>query len=153
MNRLGVPARQYYDLEFDRYDESAAAEHAVTWGKEKEFALSPIRAREMRLCRERTGYEVVPSQHKHLKLRHDGHGDMLLPLRPGDNLSYVDQTDRRRIGHSTRRADTAGQVGGSPHDAVDIAPAGQLREEATGIQLARVRRQRCAQCQTRGEAR
>ena len=43
----------------------------------------------MRLCRERTGYEVVPSQHKHLKLRHDGHGDMLLPLRPGDNLSYV----------------------------------------------------------------
>jgi predicted RNA binding protein YcfA (HicA-like mRNA interferase family) len=58
-------------------------------GKEKGFALSPIRAREMRRFLERTGYEVVPGQHKHLKLRHDGHGDVLLPLRPGDNLSYV----------------------------------------------------------------
>ena len=58
-------------------------------GKEKGFALSPIRAREMRRFLERNGYEVVPGQHKHLKLRHDAHGDVLLPLRPGDNLSYV----------------------------------------------------------------
>ena len=58
-------------------------------GKEKGFALSPIRAREMRRFLERSGYEVVPGQHKHLKLRHDHHGDVLLPLRPGDHLSHV----------------------------------------------------------------
>ena len=58
-------------------------------GKEKGFALSPIRARDMRRFLERNGYEVVPGQHKHLKLRHPSHGDVLLPLRPGDNLSYV----------------------------------------------------------------
>ena len=58
-------------------------------GKEKGFALSPIRAREMRRFLERNGYAVVPGQHKHLKLRHASHGDVLLPLRPGDNLSYV----------------------------------------------------------------
>ena len=58
-------------------------------GKEKGFALSPIRAREMRRFLERNGYEVVPGHHKHLKLRHDYRGDVLLPLRPGDNLSYV----------------------------------------------------------------
>ena len=58
-------------------------------GKEKGFALSPIRAREMRRFLERNGYAVVAGQHKHLKLRHADHGDVLLPLRPTDNLSYV----------------------------------------------------------------
>ena len=58
-------------------------------GKEKGFALSSVRAREMRRFLERNGYEVVPGQHKHLKLRHERYGDVLLPLRPGDNLSYV----------------------------------------------------------------
>jgi predicted RNA binding protein YcfA (HicA-like mRNA interferase family) len=58
-------------------------------GKEKGFALSPIRAREMRRFLERNGYAVLPGQHKHLKLRHASQGDVLLPLRPGDNLSYV----------------------------------------------------------------
>ena len=58
-------------------------------GKEKGFALSPIRAREMRHFLERKGYTVVPGQHKHLKLRHAGYGDVMLPLRPSDNLSYV----------------------------------------------------------------
>ena len=43
----------------------------------------------MRRFLERNGYAVVPGQHKHLRLRHDHHGDVLLPLRPGDNLSYV----------------------------------------------------------------
>ncbi len=28
-------------------------------------------------------------KHKHLRLRHDQHGMVLLPLNPGDNLSYV----------------------------------------------------------------
>ena len=60
-----------------------------TVGKEKGFALSPIRAREMRRFLERQGYEVVAGQHKHLKLKHPSHGDVLLPLRPSDNLSYV----------------------------------------------------------------
>jgi hypothetical protein len=43
----------------------------------------------MRRFLERSGYEVVPGQHKHLKLKHERYGDVLLPLRPGDNLSYV----------------------------------------------------------------
>jgi predicted RNA binding protein YcfA (HicA-like mRNA interferase family) len=58
-------------------------------GKEKGFALSPVRAREMRRFLEGNGYEVVPGQHKHLQLRHDHHGIVLLPLKPRDNLSYV----------------------------------------------------------------
>jgi hypothetical protein len=35
------------------------------------------------------GVGLVPGQHKHLKLRHDRHGDVLLPLRLGENLTYV----------------------------------------------------------------
>ena len=58
-------------------------------GKEKGFALSPIRAREMRRFLERQGYAVVPGQHKHLKLRHATYAEVLLPLRPSDNLSHV----------------------------------------------------------------
>ena len=38
----------------------------------------------MRRFLERLGYEVQPGQHKHLKLRHDSYGEVLLPLRPGD---------------------------------------------------------------------
>ena len=58
-------------------------------GKEKGFALSSIRAKEMRRFLERQGYNVEPGQHKHLKLRHEHFGGVLLPLRPGDNLSFV----------------------------------------------------------------
>jgi predicted RNA binding protein YcfA (HicA-like mRNA interferase family) len=58
-------------------------------GKEKGFALSPIRAREMRRFLERHGYTVEPGQHKHLKLRHAQLPEVLLPLRPSDQLSYV----------------------------------------------------------------
>jgi predicted RNA binding protein YcfA (HicA-like mRNA interferase family) len=58
-------------------------------GKEKGFALSPIRARNMRRFLERNGFEVVPGQHKHLKLKHATYADVLHPLRPTDNLSYV----------------------------------------------------------------
>jgi predicted RNA binding protein YcfA (HicA-like mRNA interferase family) len=58
-------------------------------GKEKGFALSTIRTREMRRFLEHEGYRVEPGQHKHLKLRHDKFGDVLLPLRPSGNLSFV----------------------------------------------------------------
>ena len=58
-------------------------------GKEKGFALTSIRAREMRRFLEHHGYVVEPGQHKHLKLRHDKYAEVLLPLRPGDNLSFV----------------------------------------------------------------
>ena len=57
-------------------------------GKEKGFALSPIRARDMRRFLEHHGYRTVPGQHKHLKLVHDSYPEVLLPLRPGDNLSH-----------------------------------------------------------------
>lgn len=58
-------------------------------GKEKGFALSPIRTKDMRRFLERLGYRVEAGQHKHLKLRHDHLGQVLLPLRPGDALSHV----------------------------------------------------------------
>ena len=57
-------------------------------GKEKGFSLTSIRARDMRRFLERRGYRVVPGQHKHLKLRHESTGEVLLPLRPGDSLSH-----------------------------------------------------------------
>jgi predicted RNA binding protein YcfA (HicA-like mRNA interferase family) len=58
-------------------------------GKEKGFALSSIRASEMRRFLGRRGYRTEQGKHKHLKLRHDRFGTVLLPLRPGDNLSFV----------------------------------------------------------------
>ncbi len=58
-------------------------------GKEKGFTLSSIRTRDMRRYRERQGYRVEPGRHKHLKLKHPQHSDVLLPLRPSDNLSHV----------------------------------------------------------------
>jgi predicted RNA binding protein YcfA (HicA-like mRNA interferase family) len=57
-------------------------------GKEKGFALTPIKARDMRRFLERHGYQLQPGQHRHLKLRHPTHGDVLLPLRPGQSLSH-----------------------------------------------------------------
>lgn len=57
-------------------------------GKEKGFALTSIRAREMRRFLERHGYVVQPGLHKHLKLTHEHLPTVFLPLRPGDNLSY-----------------------------------------------------------------
>ena len=58
-------------------------------GKEKGFALTSIRARAMRRYLERHGYHVEAGQHKHLKLKHAVHGEVLLPLNPSDNLSHV----------------------------------------------------------------
>jgi predicted RNA binding protein YcfA (HicA-like mRNA interferase family) len=43
----------------------------------------------MRRFLERQGYMVEAGQHKHLKLRHEHFGEVLLPLRPGDNLSFL----------------------------------------------------------------
>lgn len=58
-------------------------------GKEKGFAVSAIRTRDMRRFLERAGYAVEPGQHKHLKLKHESLPEVLLPLRPSENLSYV----------------------------------------------------------------
>ena len=58
-------------------------------GKEKGFAVSSIRTSDMRRYLEHLGYQVEPGHHKHLKLRHPTLGDVLLPLRPRDNLSFV----------------------------------------------------------------
>ena len=43
----------------------------------------------MRRFLEHRGYQVQPGQHKHLKLKHQAYGEVLLPLRPSDNLSHV----------------------------------------------------------------
>jgi predicted RNA binding protein YcfA (HicA-like mRNA interferase family) len=56
-------------------------------GKEKGFALSPIKTSQMRRFLERQGYTVQPGQHKHLKLKHATYADVLLPLKPSGNLS------------------------------------------------------------------
>jgi len=53
------------------------------------FALATLRTKDMRRFLERQGYRVAPGQHKHLKLRHDRFGTVLLPLWPGDQLSFV----------------------------------------------------------------
>ena len=72
-------------------------------GKEKGFALTPVRTRDMRRFLEHRGYRVVPGQHKHLKLRHDSAAEVLLPLRPGDNLSHPPrEADSGCPGHGHR---------------------------------------------------
>jgi predicted RNA binding protein YcfA (HicA-like mRNA interferase family) len=53
------------------------------------FALSALRTKDVRRFLERQGYQVEPGQHKHLKLRHERLGPVLLPLRPADQLSFV----------------------------------------------------------------
>ena len=58
-------------------------------GKEKGFALTSVKARDMRRFLERHGYHVQAGQHKHLKFKHETLGEALLPLRPNDSLSHV----------------------------------------------------------------
>jgi len=58
-------------------------------GKEKGFSLSPIKTSDMRRFLERRGYDVQPGHHKHLKLKHATYGEVLLPLKPGGNLSQL----------------------------------------------------------------
>ncbi len=58
-------------------------------GKEKGFALSAVKTSDMRRFLDRQGYVVQPGQHKHLKLKHATYGDVLLPLKPGGNLSQL----------------------------------------------------------------
>lgn len=58
-------------------------------GKEKGFALSPVKTSAMRRFLEREGYAVQPGHHKHLKLRHETYAEVLLPLKPSGNLSQL----------------------------------------------------------------
>lgn len=51
-------------------------------GKEKGFTLSSIKTSRTRRFPQRHGDEVVPSQHKHLKLKHETYGEVLFPLKP-----------------------------------------------------------------------
>ena len=57
-------------------------------GKEKGFALSSVKTSQMRRFLEHHGYLVQPGHHKHLKLKHDTLGEVLLPLNPSGNLSH-----------------------------------------------------------------
>ncbi len=57
-------------------------------GKEKGFALSSIKTNKMRRFLERHGYAVQTGRHKHLKLRHETCGEVLLPLNPSSNLTH-----------------------------------------------------------------
>ena len=61
--------------------------HTLDMGKEKGFALSPVKTSQMRRFLEREGYRVQPGHHKHLKLKHETYADVLLPLKPSGNLS------------------------------------------------------------------
>ncbi|MBM2809248.1 MAG: hypothetical protein HW416_7 [Chloroflexi bacterium] len=57
-------------------------------GKSKGFALSSIKTSEMRRFLQRQGYAVQAGHHKHLKLKHEVFGEVLLPLNPSGNLSH-----------------------------------------------------------------
>ena len=56
-------------------------------GKEKGFAMTPLRSREMQRWLQRRGYAIDPGQHKHLKLVHEERPMVLLPLQPSAQLS------------------------------------------------------------------
>ena len=56
-------------------------------GKEKGFAMTPLKTREVRSWLERRGYAVEPGQHKHLKLVHPARPMVLLPLQPSMAVS------------------------------------------------------------------
>lgn len=43
----------------------------------------------MRRSLELQGYQIQSGQHRHLKFRHQTHGEVLLPLRPSQSLSHV----------------------------------------------------------------
>jgi len=58
-------------------------------GKEKGFALSAVKTSDMRRFLEHRGYVVQPGHHKHLKLKHETHAEVFLPLKPSGNLSQV----------------------------------------------------------------
>lgn len=56
-------------------------------GKEKGFAMTPLKSREVQRWLERRGYAAEPGQHKHLKLVHAERSTVLLPLQPSTPLS------------------------------------------------------------------
>ena len=58
-------------------------------GKEKGFSLSPVKTSQMRRFLEHEGYAVQAGHHKHLKLKHPQHAEVLLPLKPSGNLSQL----------------------------------------------------------------
>ncbi len=56
-------------------------------GKEKGFAMTPLKSRQVQRWLERQGYATEPGQHKHLKLVHSERAMVLLPLQPSSPLS------------------------------------------------------------------
>ena len=66
-------------------------------GKEKGFAMSPLKTREVRRWLERRGYVVETGQHKHLKLVHPQRPMVLLPLQPSTAVSL---SAARQIAHA-----------------------------------------------------
>ena len=56
-------------------------------GKEKGFAMTSLKTREVRHWLEKRGYVVQPGQHKHLKLLHPERPMVLLPLQPSMAVS------------------------------------------------------------------
>ncbi len=66
-------------------------------GKEKGFAMTPLKSREVQRWLERRGYALEPGQHKHLKLVHEERSMVLLPLQPSAQLSM---SAARQIAHA-----------------------------------------------------
>jgi predicted RNA binding protein YcfA (HicA-like mRNA interferase family) len=56
-------------------------------GKEKGFAMTSLKTREVHHWLEKRGYQVEAGQHKHLKLHHPERPMVLLPLQPSMPLS------------------------------------------------------------------
>jgi hypothetical protein len=58
-------------------------------GKEKGFAMTPLKSREVQRWLQRRGYAAEPGQHKHLKLTHAERPPVMLPLQPSTPLSML----------------------------------------------------------------
>ena len=82
-------------------------------GKEKGFAMSPLKTREVRRWLERHGYVVEKGHHKHLKLVHPQHPMVLLPLQPSTAVSL---SAARQIAHALGYAAVPELVRAVKHD-------------------------------------
>ena len=57
-------------------------------GKEKGFALTSLKSKDVRRWLESRGYLVEPGKHRHLSLVHPELPRVLLPIQPSSALSY-----------------------------------------------------------------
>lgn len=82
-------------------------------GKEKGFAMTPLKSREVQRWLERRGYATESGQHKHLKLVHPERTTILLPLQPSSQLSM---SAAKQIAHALGYRNVQALLQGFKHD-------------------------------------